>query len=123
MYFWMYWLPPPQSIFLLDIFLKSFPVQPGELKDKLFIVNEEDGGLSDEHITSLRRYEPVPEKKLICIHSLKCHKQSWEVNDSVNAVCRKMVRVFTSHSADSSGVATNSQGKENTTSSREEDPV
>ncbi|XP_023248680.1 formin-like protein 17 [Seriola lalandi dorsalis] len=42
-----------------NIFLKSFPVQPGELKDKLFIVNEEDGGLSDEHITSLRRYVPT----------------------------------------------------------------
>lgn len=36
-------------------------MQPGELKDKLFIVNEEDGGLSDEHIASLRRYEFVPE--------------------------------------------------------------
>ncbi|KAM9855766.1 uncharacterized protein ACBR49_001938 isoform 2-T2 [Aulostomus maculatus] len=42
-----------------NIFLKSFPVQPGELKDKLFIVNEEDGGLSVEHITSLRRYVPT----------------------------------------------------------------
>ena len=39
-----------------DIFLKSFPVQPGDLKDKLFIVNEAEGGLSDEQITSLRRY-------------------------------------------------------------------
>lgn len=58
------------SIVLPDIFLKSFPVQPGELKDKLFIINEEDRGLSDEHITSLRRYELVPKKKLlICIHS------------------------------------------------------
>ncbi|XP_070695075.1 uncharacterized protein [Pempheris klunzingeri] len=44
-----------------NIFLKSFPVQPGELKDKLFIINEEDGGLSDEHITSLRRYVPTPD--------------------------------------------------------------
>ncbi|XP_029912350.1 formin-like protein 6 [Myripristis murdjan] len=42
-----------------NIFLKSFPVQPGELKDKLFIVNEDDGGLSDEQITSLRRYVPT----------------------------------------------------------------
>ncbi|XP_067096585.1 uncharacterized protein [Osmerus mordax] len=42
-----------------NIFLKSFPVQPGELKDKLLIVNEDDGGLSDEHITSLRRYVPT----------------------------------------------------------------
>ncbi|XP_029993579.1 formin-like protein 13 [Sphaeramia orbicularis] len=42
-----------------NIFLKSFPVRPGELKDKLFIVNEEDGGLSDEHITSLRRFIPT----------------------------------------------------------------
>lgn len=49
-----------QSIVLLDIFLKSFPVQAGELKDKLFIVNEDDGGLSDEQIASLRRYDFVP---------------------------------------------------------------
>ncbi|KAJ3586437.1 hypothetical protein NHX12_012835 [Muraenolepis orangiensis] len=44
--------PPPVEF--EDIFLKSFPVQPGELKDKLFIVNAADGGLSDEQITSLR---------------------------------------------------------------------
>ncbi|XP_051915401.1 uncharacterized protein LOC127596664 [Hippocampus zosterae] len=44
-----------------NIFLKSFAVQPAELKDKLFIINEEDGGLSDEHITSLRRYVPTLE--------------------------------------------------------------
>ncbi|KAF7696118.1 formin-like protein 16 isoform X1 [Silurus meridionalis] len=42
-----------------NIFLKSFPVQPKELKDKLFIVDEAEGGLSDEHIASLRRYVPT----------------------------------------------------------------
>ncbi|XP_048872202.1 formin-F [Brienomyrus brachyistius] len=42
-----------------NIFLKSFPVKPGELKDKLCIVHEEDGGLSDEQIASLRRYVPT----------------------------------------------------------------
>ncbi|XP_077583391.1 uncharacterized protein LOC144203698 [Stigmatopora nigra] len=44
-----------------NIFLKSFAVQPTELKDKLFIINADDGGLSDEHITSLRRYVPTVE--------------------------------------------------------------
>ncbi|TSL61285.1 Cerebellin-4 [Bagarius yarrelli] len=44
-----------------NIFLKSFPVQPKELKDKLFIVDEGEGGLSDEHIASLRRYLPTPD--------------------------------------------------------------
>ncbi|XP_060749446.1 uncharacterized protein LOC132861857 isoform X3 [Tachysurus vachellii] len=44
-----------------NIFLKSFPVQPKELKDKLFIVDEGEGGLSDEHIASLRRYMPTPD--------------------------------------------------------------
>ncbi|XP_033485506.1 uncharacterized protein LOC117258589 [Epinephelus lanceolatus] len=53
-----------------NIFLKSFPVQPGELKDKLFIINEEDGGLSDEHITSLRRYVPTLED----VEKYKSHK-------------------------------------------------
>ncbi|XP_042264119.1 formin-like protein 13 isoform X1 [Thunnus maccoyii] len=53
-----------------NIFLKSFPVQPGELKDKLFIVNEEDGGLSDEHITSLRRYVPTVDD----VEMYKSHK-------------------------------------------------
>ncbi|KAL2103839.1 hypothetical protein ACEWY4_000707 [Coilia grayii] len=38
-----------------NIFLKSFPVQPEELQEKLFIINEKDGGLSDEQIASLRR--------------------------------------------------------------------
>ncbi|XP_056589332.1 formin-H [Triplophysa dalaica] len=42
-----------------NIFLKSFPVPPEELKDKLLIINEDDGGLSDEHIASLRRYVPT----------------------------------------------------------------
>ncbi|XP_037335544.2 uncharacterized protein LOC119222776 isoform X1 [Pungitius pungitius] len=53
-----------------NIFLKSFPVRAGELKDKLFIVNEEDGGLSDEHITSLRRYIPM----LSDVEMYKSHK-------------------------------------------------
>ncbi|XP_071758734.2 uncharacterized protein LOC139914344 [Centroberyx gerrardi] len=53
-----------------NIFLKSFPVQPGELKDKLFIVNEDDGGLSDEQITSLRRYVPT----LDDVEMYKSHK-------------------------------------------------
>ncbi|KAG9339240.1 hypothetical protein JZ751_023936 [Albula glossodonta] len=35
--------------------------KPGELKDKLCIINEEDGGLTDEHIASLRRYVPTPD--------------------------------------------------------------
>lgn len=98
MYFWMCWLPP-KSIVLLDIFLKSFPVQPGELKDKLFIVNEEDGGLSDEHITSLRRYEPVPEKKADLYSFLKVSQArlrgEW--------LCEpQSVGVSGSHAADSS---------------------
>ncbi|XP_051517827.1 uncharacterized protein LOC127419985 [Myxocyprinus asiaticus] len=42
-----------------NIFLKSFPVHPKELKGKLLIINEEEGGLSDEHIASLRRYVPT----------------------------------------------------------------
>ncbi|XP_045065316.1 protein diaphanous homolog 1-like [Coregonus clupeaformis] len=42
-----------------NIFLKGFPVQPAELKDKLFLVNEVEGGFSDEQITSLRRYLPT----------------------------------------------------------------
>ncbi|MBN3309922.1 FH6 protein, partial [Amia calva] len=36
-------------------------MRPDELKDKLFIVTEEDGGLSDEQIASLRRYVPTPD--------------------------------------------------------------
>ncbi|XP_076131684.1 uncharacterized protein LOC143114109 [Alosa pseudoharengus] len=44
-----------------NIFLKSFPVQPKELREKLCIINEKDGGLSDEQIASLRRYVPTVE--------------------------------------------------------------
>ncbi|XP_056306021.1 uncharacterized protein LOC130217833 isoform X2 [Danio aesculapii] len=53
-----------------NIFLKSFPVQPKELKDKLLIINEEEGGLSDEHIASLRRYVPTPDD----VEMYKSHK-------------------------------------------------
>ncbi|XP_043086208.1 formin-like protein 3 isoform X2 [Puntigrus tetrazona] len=53
-----------------NIFLKSFPVHPKELKDKLLIINEEEGGLSDEHIASLRRYVPTPDD----IEMYKLHK-------------------------------------------------
>ncbi|XP_056363736.1 uncharacterized protein LOC130261473 [Oenanthe melanoleuca] len=42
-----------------NIFLKSFHVKPSELKDKLLIIHEESGGLSDEQITALRRYLPT----------------------------------------------------------------
>ncbi|KAJ8016946.1 hypothetical protein DPEC_G00012630 [Dallia pectoralis] len=42
-----------------NIFLKGFPVQPGELKDKLCLINEREGGFSEEQITSLRRYAPT----------------------------------------------------------------
>ncbi|XP_066055233.1 uncharacterized protein [Chamaea fasciata] len=43
-----------------NIFLKSFRIKPSELKDKLFIIHEESGGLTDEQITALRRYLPTP---------------------------------------------------------------
>ncbi|XP_074409882.1 uncharacterized protein LOC106629490 [Zonotrichia albicollis] len=60
--------PPANQHILLDrkvahnfnIFLKSFRVKPSELKDKLFIIHEESGGLTDEQITALRRYLPTP---------------------------------------------------------------
>ncbi|KAM6924504.1 uncharacterized protein FYW49_004757 [Xenentodon cancila] len=60
----------PKIAHNFNIFLKSFPVQPGELKDKLFIINEEDGGLSDEYITSLRRYLPTTDD----VEMYKSHK-------------------------------------------------
>ncbi|XP_064420276.1 formin-F [Latimeria chalumnae] len=43
-----------------SIFLKSFPTKPNQMKDKLLIIHEEKGGLTDEHIASLRRYIPTP---------------------------------------------------------------
>ncbi|CAH2303355.1 Hypothetical predicted protein [Pelobates cultripes] len=49
-----------------NIVLKSFHMAPGQLKDKLFIINESDGGLSDEHLTNLRRY--VPTKKDVIMY-------------------------------------------------------
>ncbi|CAN8191484.1 unnamed protein product [Coccothraustes coccothraustes] len=59
--------PPVNQHILLDrkvahnfnIFLKSFRVKPSELKDKLFIIHEESGGLTDEQIAALRRYLPT----------------------------------------------------------------
>ncbi|XP_038659028.1 protein diaphanous homolog 3 [Scyliorhinus canicula] len=43
-----------------NIFLRSFPVKVSELRGKLLIIQEENGGLSNEHIASLRRYVPTP---------------------------------------------------------------
>ncbi|XP_053937492.1 uncharacterized protein LOC104057393 isoform X1 [Cuculus canorus] len=43
-----------------NIFLKSFRIKPSELKEKLYIIHEESGGLTDEQITALRRYLPTP---------------------------------------------------------------
>ncbi|XP_061231354.1 delphilin-like isoform X3 [Neopsephotus bourkii] len=43
-----------------NIFLKSFHIRPSELKEKLYIIHEENGGLTDEQITALRRYMPTP---------------------------------------------------------------
>ncbi|KAM4762836.1 uncharacterized protein ACIQIH_015741 isoform 2-T2 [Cyanocitta cristata] len=43
-----------------NIFLKSFCIKPSELKEKLYIIHEESGGLTDEQITALRRYLPTP---------------------------------------------------------------
>ncbi|XP_071966776.1 formin-H-like isoform X3 [Engystomops pustulosus] len=56
-----------QSNILLDqkiahnfsIVLKHFHMQPEELKEKLLIIQECDGGLSDENLTNLRRYVPT----------------------------------------------------------------
>lgn len=42
-----------------NIFLKSFPVKVNQLKMKLLILQEENGGLTNEQITSLRRYVPT----------------------------------------------------------------
>ncbi|XP_077316670.1 formin-F-like [Lithobates pipiens] len=42
-----------------SIVLKSFHLDPEQLKEKLLIIQERDGGLSDEHLTNLRRYVPT----------------------------------------------------------------
>ncbi|GCB82855.1 hypothetical protein scyTo_0023691, partial [Scyliorhinus torazame] len=38
------------------IFLRSFPVKVSELRGKLLIIQEENGGLSNEQIASLRSW-------------------------------------------------------------------
>lgn len=51
-----HFLPCDLRIFFSPgIFLKSFRVKPSELKEKLYIIHEESGGLTDEQITTLRR--------------------------------------------------------------------
>uniref|UniRef100_A0A8C5QUL5 Uncharacterized protein n=1 Tax=Leptobrachium leishanense TaxID=445787 RepID=A0A8C5QUL5_9ANUR len=42
-----------------NIVLKSFHMEPTQLKEKLLIIRESEGGLSDEHLTNLRRYVPT----------------------------------------------------------------
>ncbi|XP_069740710.1 uncharacterized protein [Narcine bancroftii] len=43
-----------------NIFLKNFPVRVTELRVKLLTVQEQNGGLTNEQISSLRRYVPTP---------------------------------------------------------------
>ncbi|XP_068118488.1 formin-H-like isoform X2 [Hyperolius riggenbachi] len=42
-----------------NIVLKKFHMEPEQLREKLLIIRESDGGLSDEHLTNLRRYVPT----------------------------------------------------------------
>ncbi|XP_069607032.1 formin-H-like isoform X2 [Ranitomeya imitator] len=42
-----------------NIVLKRFYMKPEQLQEKLLIIRECDGGLSDEHLTNLRRYVPT----------------------------------------------------------------
>ncbi|OCT62403.1 hypothetical protein XELAEV_18043484mg [Xenopus laevis] len=42
-----------------SIVLKGFIMEPRQLKEKLLIIHERDGGLSDENLTNLRRYIPT----------------------------------------------------------------
>ncbi|XP_077109280.1 disheveled-associated activator of morphogenesis 1-A-like isoform X1 [Ranitomeya variabilis] len=42
-----------------NIVLKRFYLKPEQLQEKLLIIRECDGGLSDEHLTNLRRYVPT----------------------------------------------------------------
>ncbi|CAN2389867.1 Formin Homology 2 Domain [Pristimantis euphronides] len=46
-----------------NIVLKRFHMEPEQLKEKLLIIRECDGGLSDEHLTNLRRYVPTAKDK------------------------------------------------------------
>uniref|UniRef100_A0ABM5G5K6 Uncharacterized protein isoform X1 n=3 Tax=Pogona vitticeps TaxID=103695 RepID=A0ABM5G5K6_9SAUR len=46
-----------------NIFLKSFCIKPSQLKEKVYIIHEDSGGLSDEQITALRRYQPTAKDK------------------------------------------------------------
>ncbi|KAJ7332066.1 hypothetical protein JRQ81_014246 [Phrynocephalus forsythii] len=46
-----------------NIFLKSFCIKPNQLKEKIYIIHEDSGGLSDEQITALRRYQPTAKDK------------------------------------------------------------
>ncbi|XP_040293593.1 disheveled-associated activator of morphogenesis 1-like isoform X1 [Bufo bufo] len=42
-----------------NIILKRFHMEPEQLNEKLLIIRECNGGLSDEHLTNLRRYVPT----------------------------------------------------------------
>ncbi|XP_066442412.1 formin-H-like isoform X2 [Eleutherodactylus coqui] len=48
-----------------NIVLKHFHMEPEQLKEKLLIIQECDGGLSDEHLTNLRRYVPTAKDKIM----------------------------------------------------------
>lgn len=57
----------PKIAHNFNIVLKRFNVRPHQLKDRLLIIKEEDGGLTDEQITTLRRYVPT-------LHDIETYK-------------------------------------------------
>ncbi|KAG6938629.1 hypothetical protein G0U57_005892 [Chelydra serpentina] len=63
-----------------NIFLKSFHIKPNQLKEKLYILQEDGGGLTDEQITTLRRYLPTP-KDLEMYQSFKGSSSELHVVD------------------------------------------
>ncbi|XP_063815093.1 formin-I-like isoform X2 [Pseudophryne corroboree] len=71
-----------------NIVLKSFNVKPEQLKEKLLIIRECDGGLSDKHLTDLRRYVPTIKDIKMYLNYKGCPSELHIVDQFMLQMCK-----------------------------------
>ncbi|XP_075071402.1 formin-H-like isoform X2 [Mixophyes fleayi] len=71
-----------------SIVLKSFHMKPEQLKEKLLIVRECDGGLSDKHLTNLRRYVPTVKDIKMYLNYKGCPSELHIVDQFMLQMCK-----------------------------------
>ncbi|KAM4622455.1 disheveled-associated activator of morphogenesis 2-like [Discoglossus pictus] len=71
-----------------SIVLKSFHMQPSELQEKLLVIKESDGGLTDEQLTNLRRYMPTEKDQKMYLSYKGSPSELHEVDQFMLEMCK-----------------------------------